>query len=58
MGLRSWWRRFTNRIKQVAAVFFYGDNFLSQAYFEDGGHAVWQGRPVGSDYHAYEELCK
>jgi hypothetical protein len=58
MGLRSWWRRFTNRIKQVAARFFSSDSFMSEAFFDDGSHAVWQGKPSGSSYAQYQYLCQ
>lgn len=58
MGLRSWWRRFTNRIKTVAGSWLHMDRFMSTAYFHDGSYAVWQGRPSGSSYRQFEDLCR
>ena len=58
MGLRSWWRRFRNKMISIAASWFHSDNFQSTAYLNDGGTAVWQGRPVGWKYETFEELCR
>jgi hypothetical protein len=33
-------------------------SFMSEAYLDDGGMAVWQGRPSGWEYQRFEELCK
>jgi hypothetical protein len=58
MGLRSWFRRFCNRAVQIAAKWFRMSSFMSEAYLDDGGMAVWQGRPSGWEYDRFEELCK
>jgi hypothetical protein len=58
MALKSWWRRFLNNMREVAAGFVRGSSFVSVAYFDDGGYAVWQGRPKGRDYDAYREMCR
>lgn len=31
---------------------------MSTAYFTDGSYAVWQGRPSGSSYRQFEDMCR
>jgi hypothetical protein len=60
MGLRNWWRRFTQHIQEVYNKFspFGRDEFTATATFFDGSTARWEGAPRGVRYQQWEDLCR
>lgn len=53
MGIRSWFRRFTSKIRDILGMDNPYDSFRCDAVFPDGGTMTFTGRPWGKPFVAF-----
>lgn len=57
MGLRSWFRRFVSKVKEVLGIYDKYDDFECEAYFDDGSVFTYTGHPWGSAFEEFKRYA-
>lgn len=57
MGLRSWFRRFVSKVKEVLGIYDKYDDYVAEAFFEDGSSMKYTGKPWGDNFDRFKQFA-
>jgi hypothetical protein len=58
MGFRSWFRRFVSKVKEVLGIHDKWNDFVAEAFFEDGGRSRYTGKPWGAEFDMFKNMAQ
>lgn len=57
MGLRSWFRRFLYKVREILGIYNNYDSYECTAYFYDGSSLTYTGRPWGPSFEEFKSVA-
>lgn len=58
MGLRDWFRRFVSKVKEILGIHDKWNDYVAEAFFDDGGRMRYTGKPWGYEFDMFKNTAQ